>query len=211
MEEAKYQIEDIHMSQEIQDEFTMWKNLGNRYVEQGLYELAQQAYANAQLLQPQSDVLMVNLGTLAIQQEDLSLAVEYFRKAVALNGANERAWLGLALVHRSFGDLELAWANLEKCLDISLDNMTALWLAVDWGHKDSRSNRVIQRLFDHIQRHPQDSPFRLVLARLLLESGRIFQARKEVKMAIEIWGECEGSRSLLKEIGEILKLQGQRP
>jgi hypothetical protein len=27
---------------------------------------------------------------------------------------NDKAWVGLAMIHRQFGDLELAWANVEK-------------------------------------------------------------------------------------------------
>ena len=68
---------------------------------------------------------MVNYGTLEIQRDNLEAAVERFRKAVQLNEANDRAWVGLALVHRHMGDLELSRANIERALDINPKNKTA--------------------------------------------------------------------------------------
>ena len=68
---------------------------------------------------------MVNYGTLEIQRENLEKALTYFREAIQNNSENDKAWVGLALVHRHMGDFELSHANIERALDISASNRTA--------------------------------------------------------------------------------------
>lgn len=125
--------------------FQLLKFLGNSLIQLRDYAGAREAYEKAFLLYPGSDVLQVNFGTLAIQEYDWNQAVECFRQALFLNPDNDRAWVGLALCHRTFGDFELAFANAERALDQEKLNETALSLLLDWCRDKNDFRRVIPR------------------------------------------------------------------
>ncbi len=71
-----------------------------------------------------------------------------FRQAVEINPQSARAWLGLALIHRHYGDHDLAWANLERALDLEPTSSAGMELLLDWSGKDGRVERVAERLID---------------------------------------------------------------
>ena len=118
--------------------FETYKNLGNIFVRAGDFDAAEENYNRAYTLNPRSDALIVNYGILEIQRDNMQLAIERFREAVCLNRFNDKAWVGLALVHRKLGDHELAWANLVHAIDLNGDNQTARHLADQWARADGQ-------------------------------------------------------------------------
>ncbi len=92
--------------------FTIYKNLGNIFLKTGDAEAAEEYYNKAYTLQPDSDTLLVNFGSLALYRGAYETALARFREAVSLNDRNDKAWAGLGMIHREYGDAELAWANL---------------------------------------------------------------------------------------------------
>lgn len=125
--------------------FQLLKFLGNSLIRLGDFAGAREAYEKAFLLYPGSDALQVNFGTLAIQENDWHQAIECFRQALFLNPDNDCAWVGLGLCHRTYGDLELAFANVERALDQNKTNETALSLLLDWCRDQNDFRRVIPR------------------------------------------------------------------
>ena len=69
-----------------------------------------------------------------------------FRRAVELNDSNDKAWVGLGLIHREFSDVELSWANIEKALDINPKNESAIRLVAEWAQKDNENEKAISRI-----------------------------------------------------------------
>lgn len=125
--------------------FQLLKFLGNSLIRLGDFAGAREAYEKAFLLYPGSDALQVNFGTLAIQENNWHQAIECFRQALFLNPDNDCAWVGLGLCHRTYGDLELAFANVERALDQNQMNETALSLLLDWCRDQNDFRRVIPR------------------------------------------------------------------
>lgn len=166
--------------------FDIYKNIGNIHVRAGDFDAAEEFYDKAYTLVPQSDVLMVNYGTLEIQRENLSEAVARFRRAVELNSENDRAWVGLALVHRQMGDLELAWANVMRALDINKRNRTALRLIVEWGVKDQQADLSISRLQEYMDIDGEDAEMSFILAKLFTHAGRLSEARLEIERVLAL-------------------------
>ena len=136
--------------------FDIYKSIGNIYVKEGDYESAYENYNKAYTLNPNSDVLLVNYGTLEIQKNRFEKAKELFQKALNLNLENHKAWLGLALVHRHFGDLNLSWSNLLRSLDVNFENKTAIQLLMTWGTADSRKDELIGVFESRILKHKGD-------------------------------------------------------
>lgn len=160
--------------------FTCYKNLGNILVRAGDLDGAEEFYNKAYTLQPDSDVLLVNLGTLEMQKHNLERALERYRYAVELNTTNPRAWIGLALVHREYGDWDLSWGNLERALDIDPYDMTALELMIEWGIKESKFEALIGRLDIYTQTHRQHIEMIETYIKVLIIGGRIEKARNYI-------------------------------
>ena len=175
------------------------KNIGNIYVRQGDFESAKEFYDKAHRLQPDSDVLAVNLGTLDIQQNKLDSAVNHFRRAIALNSENDKAWVGLALVHRHFADHELSWANLNRALDINPLNKTAVQLILEWADEMPKWETVAFRLKEFLGLSGLDAEVSLALAKVLIHIGSWAEAKIELERATNLNPE-------LSQIGDLKRI-----
>ncbi len=165
--------------------FTSYKNIGNILVRSGDLEGAEEYYNKAFTIEPDSDVLLVNLGTLEVQKQNFEKALERYRMAVDINPLNQRGWVGLAIVHREYGDMILSWGNLEKSLDINPSDETALELMVQWGIKDSKFDSLILRLENYLHINSQNTHMRGILARVFIIGGRLFQAKSCIEECIK--------------------------
>jgi tetratricopeptide (TPR) repeat protein len=187
--------------------FEIYKNIGNIYVRAGDYDLAEEFYNKAYTLFSDSDVLMVNYGTLEIQRGAFEEALLRFRRAVEINPSNDRGWVGLAILHRQMGDAELASANVARALDICFDNRTALRLAVDWAAQDHVLSSVIPRLEQYLASHGEDAEIAFMLGKVFANEGRFMESRLELERVLALDPEIEGAESLRraldKEIGRI--------
>lgn len=176
--------------------FEIYKNVGNIHVRAGDFDAAQEFYDKAYTIRPNSDILMVNYGTLEIQRENLGEAVERFRRAVELNPENDRAWVGLAMVHRQMGDHELAWANGLRALDINKGNRTAVRLIVEWGVMEHKFSDAIRRLQEYLEIDGEDAEMSFTLAKLFTQVGRLAEARLEIERVLALDPGMEGAEAL---------------
>lgn len=176
--------------------FEIYKNIGNIHVRAGDFEAAEEYYDKAYTINPNSDVLMVNYGTLEIQREAVADAVARFRRAVEINPDNDKAWVGLALVHRQMGDHELAWANVERALDINRRNRTAIRLVVDWGLIDQRFNYAIEKLQEYLEVDGEDAEMSFTLVKIFTHIGRFAEARLELERVLALDPAIQGADNL---------------
>ncbi len=165
--------------------FDAYKNLGNIFLREGDYDEAEELFDKACTLRPESDALLVNYGVLEIQRKNLENARNRFRCALDLNSKNDGAWLGLALVHREFGDMELAWANLERALDENKSNQTALTVTMDWGIRDHKLEKAALRIRTYISEISDTKDMRLSLAKVLFCSGNFIEAKREAEIVLK--------------------------
>jgi tetratricopeptide (TPR) repeat protein len=193
--------------------FEAYKNVGNIHVRAGDFESAEEYYNKAYALRPDSDVLLVNYGTLEIQRENMGEAVERFRRAVEINPENDKAWVGLSLVHRKMGDHELAWANVQRALDINRMNRTAIRLVVEWGVQDHNVSVGIERLKDYLSVEGEDAEMSFTLAKLLTHSGSLLDARIEMERVLALDPMVDGGDALAKVLDrEIMRMsEGKAP
>jgi tetratricopeptide (TPR) repeat protein len=166
--------------------FDVYKNVGNILTREKDYDGAEEYYYKAFTIQPDSDVLRINLGTLAMQKQDMTEALDNFRKAVAANPKNEKAWVGLALVHQMMGDMQLAIGNLETALDLNPENRTAVHLFVNWVIQNGYLQRAIERLEDYLGRVDSDPDLSLVLIQLFCQTSRLDLALLELERLL-LW------------------------
>ncbi|OQW50324.1 MAG: hypothetical protein A4S09_00585 [Proteobacteria bacterium SG_bin7] len=165
--------------------FEAYKNLGNIFLKEGDYEEAEELFNKARTLRPESDALFVNYGVLEVQRKNLGKARDHFRNALDLNCKNDSAWVGLALVHREFGDMDLAWANLERALDENKANQTALAVTLDWGIRDHKLDKAARRIRTYISEISDTKDMRLSLAKVLFCSGNFVDAKREAEIVLK--------------------------
>lgn len=186
------------LTEETEDLFDVYKNLGNILVRQSDFEGAEEYYNKAYTLNPKSDTLLVNFGTLEVQRQDYDKSLYCFRQAVEVNRKNDKAWVGLAMVHSQFGDHELAWANVETAIDINPSNRTAVQLLASWGLRDQRIAQGIQVLEDYLSKVEFDEDLSLVLINLYCTSSQVVQAQLECERVL-LWNPQNQEVATLRE------------
>lgn len=197
--EALSVLTEEHLSQS-QNLFEVYKNTGNILCREGDFEGAEEAYCKAFTLNSQSDILQVNLGTLAIQRQNLEEALERFRAALQINAKNDKAWVGLAMVHNMMGDFVLATANIENAIDVNPANRTAVHVYANWCLRDQQVPKAIEALTDYLGHADQDEELSLVLIHLFCLQSRWSEALFEVERAL-LWNPT--NQQILKVESEI--------
>ena len=185
-----------------QCKFNALKAIGNLFVKKGDFDAADEYYHRAFRIDPQSDVLMVNRGTLEISRDRLDEAKELFRAALTLNGTNAKAWVGLALVHRSYGDHELSFGNLNKALDLEPGNRTAIRILVEWAVRDGAIRMACERLEKYLQVDPEDVEVAFSLSKLKVLLGELADAIFECERVLAFDPFNEEATRLRKVLAE---------
>lgn len=175
--------------------------MGNIFLKEADLESAEEFYHKAYAIDSQSDVLLVNLGTLAIQTQEFELALSRFRQALEINSKNDKAWVGLALVHRQMGDLVLSKANLESALDVNPLNRTAVHLVADWGLREKNFEFVENTLIEYVSGVEFDEEMSLLLIHTFCLNGKIVEASLELERML-LW---DPSNARLLQIEKELK------
>lgn len=155
------------------DLYEAYKNVGNILAKEGDFEGATEYYHKSYAINPNSDSLLVNLGTIDIQYEEWSEALTRFRKALEINPSNDKAWVGLAIVHNKMSDFLLAKANIENAVDINPSNRVAVQLAATWAIHDNRISRAIEILTSYLHTVPVDEELSILLIHCLQKQGFI--------------------------------------
>jgi len=204
-----YQLGLDNLKQDTPVLFDVFKNVGNILVRKGDFEGAEENYNKAYTINPDSDALLVNYGTLEIQRNNLDKALARFRAAVEVNSQNSRAWVGLALIHREYGDIELSWGNLEKALDLDPNNSTALRMLIEAAFKSGRIDSAIERIQSYLIENDQDTEMAFWLAKLLTFGERYSAALLEMTRVLEIDPHIEGGQAFFEAIEGALRQQQQ--
>lgn len=183
--EAISVLTEEHLSQ-ASHLFEVYKNTGNILCREGDFDGAEESYCKAFTLNSKSDALQVNLGTLAVQRQNSEEALERFRTALQINAKNDKAWVGLAMVHNMMGDFVLATANIENAIDVNPGNRTAVHVFANWCLRDQQVGKAIDALTEYLSFVDQDEELSLVLIHLFCLQSRWSEALFEVERAL-LW------------------------
>lgn len=184
--------------------FEIFKTLGNIFVRRGDFQSAEESYFRAHRIHPESDVLYVNLGTLAIQRQAWDEAAEKFRTAIGICKTNDKAWVGLAVCHRMKGDHELAWGNLEAALQTNPLNEVALQLIVDWGQQEGLESRVFEHLRTFLVKGGWNEKMSLAFVWFSFKCGHRLLASLELERLLAVNPCNESAIRLAQELRSIL-------
>ncbi len=185
--------------------FEIYKDIGNLFVRSGDFEGAEEYYFKAHALNPESDILQVNLGTLEVQRDDWAPARERFGQALLLNPKNDKAWVGVALAHHNLGEFDLAHASLTNALDFNPRNRTAVHLLASWSLKSKKFEAAISALQIYLSEAGHDAEMSLALIHLFCETKQYQLALFEVERTL-LWEPLQNEvieieRALREQIG----------
>jgi len=172
-----------------EDQFEMYKDLGNCLTRQRRFDEADLAYRQALNLKADSDLIYVNMGTLALQRQHLEMAGVFFQKAAKLNPTNAKAHCGIGMVCEQAGKPKEAIRAFRAAMDLDSQNLVALYQLLSLAQDAGEIADLIARIGRFLVKDQKNSDVRFVLAALL------FQKRD--------WTSCE------RVVDEILAYQPQ--
>ncbi len=182
--------------------FNLYKKLGNIYLREGDFESAEEYFNRAYVIYSNSDVLLVNFGTLEIHKGNLDEAVERFRSALNINQLNDNAWVGLALISKTKSDVELANAHLKRALECNPINPVAIQLAVQDSFERNEFDVAIEYLQNFLEKNPDNSDLSYTLAGIFYRIGSFAEARIELERTLSL----EPNHILGNELSKELEL-----
>ncbi len=185
--------------------FDALKNLGNCFVKIGDLDSAEEAYHKAFHLNSESDVILVNYGTLEIQRDRYNQAQSRFKQALEVNIDNDKAWVGLALVHRQMADAELAWGNLCRALDLNPTNKTSITLLIQWAVDDCKTDRLFYFLERYLAERNDDDEIRCVAAQFYIDQVLLEEAYCHIQYLLEHDPLSQIACQLLKQVQKVEK------
>lgn len=149
---------------------------------------AARALATRALAMPRDDTLLLDaLGEVFTRLDEPVLAIELFDQAIALRPELASLHFNRALAHRTFGQLESAERDLERCLELQPAHAKAHWTLAELAPRGLSDNHVVRLREQIALAQPgtqQEELLALALFRELDELGRVDEAWAALERAI---------------------------
>ncbi len=184
-------------------QFDLLKNWGNCLTRMGKNEEAAEKYEQALRLNPDSDVLLVNLGTLSLQRQDTQNAETWFRRALALNAKNSKALCGLGLVALTYERAADAIELLQAALDLDSQNIVALHQLILLAEGPCPQVAIKPRLHQFLAREPRNVDIQVALAVVLFKEGAWKDSEAHADRALEIEPSHARAQELKSELAKL--------
>jgi len=168
------------------DQFDLYREMGNCETRAQKYEAAWAHYHQALKLNPQSDIIHVNLGTLELQRQNPDIALSYFMMALKQNPNSSRAHCGLGLVALVKKDLATAKKEFETSLDFDSQNLVSLFQLIHLSAEDDDVVTIRAHIDRYLQKDPRQADVRYAFAVLLFRDGEWSACNKEISALLAI-------------------------
>lgn len=189
--------------------FELHKSLGNCYTRLGDYAKAEHQYRKAYDLNSKSDVLQVNVGSLALQKSDYESAQKHFQKALELNSSNDKAISGLGMVHLGKNSLQKAHDCFVASLKLNINNLGAIYNLVKCAYELKKFDETSQILQKFILSNPVNTNILYSYAGILFHQGEYRASTNEAKKILETNPNHAGAKELVELIQA--KFDGTEP
>lgn len=143
--------------------------------------------------------LLVQRGFLEFERASYVFSKVCFQKALKTNVENDLAWMGLSLLNRENGDMDLAVATLKKTLDLNIHNKEALVFLVKWSQELREASEAIKYLQKYLAKNWDDVEVSLLLADMFCRTRNLPFARIELERVIALDPKNESVEPLLEK------------
>ena len=186
--------------QDLTQHYEVLQELGDCYTSVGNDTQAQRCYEKAASLGPDEPGPYVGLGVVALQKNLLDDAEIAFRVACRLDANCAKAYAGLAMVAQQRADYKHAFEMYLKCLELDVDNLTALLGLFQTSCKMNSFAEIIHYLEVYLNMHPGDTSVMLSLAALYMKDGRFEQSKKILLDILTLDPANKDAANLLEEV-----------
>lgn len=169
-----------------EDRFEFHKSLGNCFTRIGAFDKAEHHYARAYEYRPISDVLQVNVGSLALQKNDLSAAVQHFEKALEINPGNDKAICGIGMVYQARNESEKAFDYFTAALKANPSNLTALFNFSKCSLELRKYEDAATAIEKYLSMNAANTNILFSYAGILFHKGDIEGARSQLEKLLKI-------------------------
>ena len=184
--------------------FEFNKSIGNCHARLGNGDKAAHYYGKAYELNPRSDALQVNVGSLALQKGDLAAAQEHFKKALELNPKNEKAVNGLGMAALAAGNTRQAHDYFAASLEMDISNVGAIYNLVKAAY-DLKSYDTAARVLERYMKAHADSRSNTNIlycyCGILFHQGHHNAASEEADRILRLNPQHSGAREIKALIG----------
>jgi len=184
------------------ERFDALKELGNTLLKAHDFDGAEENYFKAYRIDPNSDSLLVNMGTLEFRKQSYQSARERFVQAVEADHNNDKAWVGLGLVHSCFGDFKLCLANLERALDINPQNLTALSMYSETAFKHGSLHKILEYVDMYFEKANDSVDILTIGAKVSFVIGQLSRCESYIDRIVKIEPNQEEAKQLRTAVGE---------
>ncbi len=174
------------------------KELGECYLFMGELEKAQSYYIKAAESKPEFSAPYLGLATIAIQQNNLDVALQHYEKATELE-YGDKPLTGVGLVLMEQNKNEQAFAKFEEALSINPSNMVSLSCIVRLGYMLNKVEALLPILESAVE-VDENQNSRITLAGCLISLDRNAEASEHLKKALIADPSHEQARELLEHI-----------
>lgn len=195
------------MTQETTEQYEVLQELGDCYASVGQYAEAQDCYEKTALLSPDEPGPYVGLGVVALQKNLLDDAEIAFRVAARLDDECSQAYAGLGMIAQKRGAFEAAFDMYLKCLDLDMDNLTALLGLFQSSCQMGTFAKVIYYLDVFLQMHPDDESVLFALAAINMKESRFEESKKLLQKILFLDADNQAAVDLLEEVERCLRMQ----
>jgi len=186
----------------VQERAEYFKMIGNCMSRLGQNVEAERAYKKALELSPASDETQSNLGSLYLEQGQIVDAKRAYQDAIASNPTNDKAWVGLGLCFVAEGDKEAAHDSFSRSLERNLRNSTAIFHLVKCAYEIKKYTQAERMLTNYVEIAPVSPSLLYSLAGLQFHVGKKKEALQTSKRILQIKGDHQGARELMRRIEE---------
>jgi tetratricopeptide (TPR) repeat protein len=180
--------------------FEIHKSIGNCSTRIGNFDQAEYHYRKAYELNPNSDVLQVNVGSLALQKSEHDTALAHFNKALELNQNNEKAISGLGMVYLCQGQFLKAHNSFVKSLEMNLNNLGSIYNLVKCAYEIRSFKDTARLLKAYIESNPVSSNILYSYAGILFHEGNFLEAKLICSKILETSASHAGAQEMMKII-----------
>lgn len=180
--------------------YEVLQELGDCYTSVSNYTKAKQCYEKAASLGPDEPGPYIGLGVIALQNDQLDDAEIAFKVACRLDNDCSQAYCGMAMIAQKKQDHQKAFELYLKCLELDIDNLTALLGLFQTSCQMGSFERVIHYLEVYLNMHPGDTSVMFSLAALYMKDGRLDDSRSILMDITALDPANEDAANLLEEV-----------
>ena len=202
---VQFSIEDIYAGEDpLTQHYCVMKETGDCYAAMAEFEQAEHYYAQAAALAPHRPDAHVGIGVVLLGAGRIDDSLRAFAEACRLDPHCAEAYNGMAMAYQQKEDYPPAQEMYLKCLELDVDNLTALLGLFQTCCQMGTFATITHYLELYLEKHPGDLAVLFCLATLYARDGRLLEAKEAVLNVLALQADKTEALDLLDELDRSL-------